>query len=81
LTSQASTLALTTCSLADLAAAVRRAVATIGHDANKRYGTRKVFLAAVHAALGARARSISRHSSGAWSQRTELVYSCWRALT
>jgi len=52
LTSQASALALTTCSLSDLAAAVRRAVAAIGHDANQRYGTRKVFLAAVHAALG-----------------------------
>ena len=50
--SQASALALTTCSLADLAAAARRAVAAIGHDANERYGTRKVFLAAVHAALG-----------------------------
>jgi len=52
LASQASALALTTCSLADLAAAVRRAVAAIGHGANQRYGTRKVFLAAVHAALG-----------------------------
>lgn len=52
LASQASALALATCSLADLAAAARRAVATIGHDANERYGTRKVFLAAVHAALG-----------------------------
>jgi hypothetical protein len=51
-TSQTSALALTTCSLADLAAAVRRALAAIGHDANERYGTRKVFLAAVHAALG-----------------------------
>jgi hypothetical protein len=49
---QASALALTTCSLADLAAAVRRAVVAIGHDANERYGARKVFLAAVHAALG-----------------------------
>jgi hypothetical protein len=52
LTRQASALALTTCSLADLAAAARRAVAAIGHDANERYGARKVFLAAVHAALG-----------------------------
>jgi hypothetical protein len=47
-----SALALTTCSLAEFAAAARHAVATIGHDANKRYGLRKVFLAAVHAALG-----------------------------
>jgi hypothetical protein len=52
LASQTSALALATCSLADLAAAARRAVAAIGHDANERYGTRKVFLAAVHAALG-----------------------------
>lgn len=52
LASQASALALTTCSLADLAAAVRCAVAVIGHSANQRVGTRKVFLAAVHAALG-----------------------------
>jgi len=52
LASQASALALTACSLADLAAAVRRAVATIGPGANQRYGTRKAFLAAVHAALG-----------------------------
>jgi hypothetical protein len=52
LASQASALALTTCSLADLAAAVRRAVAAIGDGANQRYGTRKVFLAAVHTALG-----------------------------
>jgi hypothetical protein len=50
--SQTSALALTTCSLADLAVAARRAAATIGHDADERYGTRKVFLAAVHAALG-----------------------------
>lgn len=52
LVSQASAFALATCSLADLAAAARRAVVAIGHDANERYGTRKVFLAAVHAALG-----------------------------
>ena len=52
LTHPASALVLTTCSLAELAAAARRAVAAIGHDANQRYGTRKVFLAAVHAALG-----------------------------
>ena len=52
LASQASALALSTCSLADLAAAARRAVAAIGHDANERFGARKVFLAAVHAALG-----------------------------
>ena len=50
--SQASARALTTCSLAEFAAAVRRAVAAIGHDANQRFGTRKVFLAAAHAALG-----------------------------
>jgi len=49
---QASGLTLTTCSLADLAAAARRAVVAIGHDANERFGARKVFLAAVHAALG-----------------------------
>jgi hypothetical protein len=49
---QTSTLALATCSLADLAVAARRAAAAIGHDANERFGTRKVFLAAVHAALG-----------------------------
>ena len=47
-----SALALTTCSLAEFAGAVRRAAAAIGHDANQRYGLRKVFLAAVHAALG-----------------------------
>jgi len=52
LASQTSALTLATCSLAELAAAARRAVATTGHDANERYGTRKVFLAAVHAALG-----------------------------
>ena len=44
--------ALTTCSLAEFAAAARHAVAAIGDDANERYGLRKVFLAAVHAALG-----------------------------
>jgi len=49
---QASALALTTCSLADLAAAARGAVVAIGHDSNERFGARKVFLAAVHAALG-----------------------------
>ena len=52
LASQTSALALATCSLADLAGVARRAVAAIGHDANERFGTRKVFLAAVHAALG-----------------------------
>ena len=52
LASQASGLTLTTCSLAELAAAVRRAVAAIGHGVNQRFGTRKVFLAAVHDALG-----------------------------
>ena len=52
LTSPASGLVLTTCSLAELAAAARRAVAAIGQEANERFGTRKVFLAAVHAALG-----------------------------
>jgi hypothetical protein len=45
-------LALTTCSLAEFAAAAGCAVAAVGHDANQRYGLRKVFLAAVHAALG-----------------------------
>jgi hypothetical protein len=50
--SQTSALALATCSLADLAAAARRAVAAMGDDANERFGSRKVFLAAVHAALG-----------------------------
>jgi hypothetical protein len=38
--------------VADLAVASRRAAAAIGHDANERFGTRKVFLAAVHTALG-----------------------------
>ena len=52
LSSPGAALVLTTCSLAELAAAARRAVAAIGHDANQRFGTRKVFLAAVHAALG-----------------------------
>jgi hypothetical protein len=52
LASQASGLALATCSLADFAAAARCAVAAIGHDENERFGTRKVFLAAAHAALG-----------------------------
>jgi hypothetical protein len=47
-----SALALTTCSLAEFAAAARRAVAATGHDAHQRYGVRKVFLAAVHATLG-----------------------------
>lgn len=47
-----SALALTTCSLAEFAVAARRAVAAIGHDADQRFGLRKVFLAAVHAALG-----------------------------
>ena len=51
LASQASALALATCTLADVAAAVRRGVAAIGQDANERYGTCKVFLAAAHAAL------------------------------
>ena len=70
---QASALALTTCSLADLAAAARRAVVAIGHDANERYGARKVFLAAVHAALGGegaieleafKRRMVSAHRAG-----------------
>jgi hypothetical protein len=52
LVSQASGLTLTTCSLAELAAAVCRVVAAIGYDAHERYGTRKVFLAAVPGALG-----------------------------
>jgi hypothetical protein len=68
-----SALALTTCSLAEFAAAARHAVATIGHDANKRYGLRKVFLAAVHAALGGEGainpeafqrRMVSAHRAG-----------------
>jgi hypothetical protein len=71
--SRASALALTTCSLAELAVAVRRAVAAIGHDANERFGTRKVFLAAVHAALGGegaihleafKRRMVSAHRAG-----------------
>lgn len=71
--SQTSGLALATCSLAELAAAARRAVAAIGHDANERYGTRKVFLAAVHAALGGegaidleafKQRMVSAHRAG-----------------
>ena len=66
-------LALTTCSLAEFAAAARRAVAAIGHDANQRYGLRKVFLAAVHAALGGegaihleafKQRMVSAHRAG-----------------
>ena len=66
-------LALTTCSLAEFAAAARRAVAAIGHDANERYGWRKVFLAAVHAALGGeraidleafKQRMVSAHRAG-----------------
>lgn len=66
-------LALTTCSLAEFAAAVRRAVAAIGHDAHQRYGLRKVFLAAVHAALGGegtidleafKRRMVSAHRAG-----------------
>jgi hypothetical protein len=66
-------LALTTCSLAEFAAAARRAVAAIGHDANERYGRRKVFLAAVHAALGGegaiqieafKRRMVSAHRAG-----------------
>jgi len=69
----ASALALTTCSLAELAAAARHAVAAIGHDANERYGWRKVFLAAVHAALGGegaihleafKRRMVSAHRAG-----------------
>lgn len=68
-----SALALTTCSLAELAAAARRAVVAIGHDANQRYGLRKVFLAAVHAALGGegaihleafKRRMVSAHRAG-----------------
>jgi hypothetical protein len=68
-----SALALTTCSLAEFAAAARRAVAAIGHDANQRYGLRKVFLAAVHAALGGEGaihlkafqrRMVSAHRAG-----------------
>lgn len=66
-------LALTTCSLTELAAAARRAVAAIGHDAHQRYGVRKVFLAAVHAALGGegaipleafKRRMVSAHRAG-----------------
>lgn len=66
-------LALTTCSLAEFAAAARHAVAAIGHDANQRYGLRKVFLAAVHAALGGEGaihleafqrRMVSAHRAG-----------------
>src|SRR4029079_6242673 len=73
LVSQASALALATCSLADLAAAARRAVVAIGHDASERCGTRKVFLAAVHAALGGegainleafKRRMVSAHRAG-----------------
>jgi len=65
-------LALTTCSLAEFAAA-RHTVAAIGHDANQRYGLRKVFLAAVHAALGGegainlkafKRRMVSAHRAG-----------------
>ena len=68
-----SALALTTCSLAEFAAAARGAVAAIGHDTNQRYGLRKVFLAAVHAALGGEAaihlqafkrRMVSAHRAG-----------------
>jgi hypothetical protein len=69
-----SALRLTTCSLAELAAAARRAVATIGHDTHERYGARKVFLAAVHAALGGegaiihveafKRRMVSAHRAG-----------------
>jgi hypothetical protein len=71
--SQTSALTLATCSLADLAAAAGRAVAAIGHDANERYGTRKVFLAVVHAALGGegainleafKRRMVSAHRAG-----------------
>ena len=66
-------LALTTCSLAEFAAAARRAVAATGHDAHQRYGVRKVFLAAVHAALGGEGaihleafqrRMVSAHRAG-----------------
>ena len=66
-------LALPTCSLAEFAAAARRAVATTGHDANQRYGWRKVFLAAVHGALGGegaihleafKRRMVSAHRAG-----------------
>lgn len=68
-----SALALTTCSLAEFASAARRAVVAIGHDANQRYGLRKVFLAAVHAALGGegaidlkafKRRMVSAHRAG-----------------
>jgi hypothetical protein len=68
-----SALTLTTCSLAAFAAAARRAVATIGHDTHERYGARKVFLAAVHAALGGegaihvevfKRRMVSAHRAG-----------------
>lgn len=71
--SQTSALTLATCSLADLAAAARRAVAAIGRDVNERYGTRKVFLAVVHAALGGenainleafKRRMVSAHRAG-----------------
>ena len=61
---QASALALTTC---------RRAVVAFGHDANERFGARKVFLVAVHAALGGegaieleafKRRMVSAHRAG-----------------
>jgi hypothetical protein len=42
---------LATCPPSDFAAAVHRAVATVGHAPTERFGTRKVFLSAVWAAL------------------------------
>jgi len=89
LASEASALALTTCSLADLAAAVRRGVAVIGHGANQRVGTRKVFLAAVHAALGGegaieleafKRRMVTAHRAGLLVlARADLVAAMLRA--
>ena len=85
-----SALALTTCSLAEFAAAARRAVAAIGHDANQRYGLRKVFLAAVHAALGGEGaidleafqrRMVSAHRAGLLVlARADLVAAMPRAV-